>query len=159
MLNKILSFIINDDNKILLLHNNPLDPIHGGDFWYTVTGGFEDYDKTAKDVVKREIKEETDLDVKEVMYLNWILKYKDKGLNCVEYVYISFAEDSNINLDESENIGYEWCDIDDFIKKIRWLGDLELLKKVLIDGISRKVYFNEEKIENYDFNFETINDN
>jgi 8-oxo-dGTP pyrophosphatase MutT (NUDIX family) len=159
MLNKILSFIINNDNKILLLHNNPLDPTHGEDFWYTVTGGFEDYDKTAEDVVKREIKEETNLDVKEVMYLNWILKYKDKGLNCVEYVYISFVENSNITLDESENIDYEWCDIDDFVKKIRWFGDLELLKKVLIDGMTKKVYFHEEKIENYDFNFEIINGN
>lgn len=157
MLNKILSFIINDDNKILLLHNNPLDPTHGGDFWYTVTGGFEDYDKTAEDVVKREIKEETALDVKEVLYLNWLLKYQDKGLNCIEYVYISFVDSSNITLDESENIGYEWCDIDDFVKKIRWFGNLELLKKVLIDGMNRKVYFHEEKIENYDFNFETIN--
>lgn len=157
MLNKILSFIVNNDNKILLLHNNPLDPAHGGDFWYTVTGGFEDYDKTPEDVVKREIKEETDLDVKEVIYLNWILKYKDKGLNCVEYVCVSFVEDSNIILDENENIGYEWCEIDDFVKKIRWFGDLELLKKVLIDGMNRKAYFSEEKIENYDFNFETVN--
>ncbi len=156
MLNKILSFIINEENEILLLHNNPIDPIHGGDFWYTVTGGFEDYDKSGEDVAKREVKEETNLDVKEALYLNWIFKYKDKGLNCTEYAYISFVEKGTIILDKTENIEYVWCDLDDFIKKIRWFGDLNLLKEVLSSGMKREKFFDIEKVEEYDFNFETI---
>ncbi len=156
MLNKILSFIVNEENKILLLHNNPIDLKHGGDFWYTVTGGFEDYDKFAEDVVRREIKEETNLEVKETFYLNWIFKYKDKNLNCTEYVYISFVKNGEITLDETENIEYVWCDLDDFVKRIRWFGDLELLKDVLASGMKRKRVFDIEKVESYDFNFETI---
>ena len=159
MLNKILSFIVNEENKILLLHNNPTDPTHGGDFWYTVTGGFEDYDKSGEDAVKREVKEETNLDVNEMLYLNWIFKYKDKGLNCTEYLYISFVEKGTITLDETENIDYVWCDLDDFVKRIRWFGNLELLREVLAYGMKRKILFDTEKIECYNFNFETITKN
>ena len=99
MFKKILSFIVNEENKILLLRNNPIDPAHGGDFWYTVTGGFEEYDKSGEDVVKREVKEETNLDVNEILYLNWIFKYVDKNLNCIEYAYISFVKNETITLD------------------------------------------------------------
>lgn len=159
MLNKILSFVVNEENKILLLRNNPSDLTHGGDFWYTVTGGFEDYDKSGEDVVKREIKEETALDVKETLYLNWIFKYNDKNLNCTEYAYISFVEKAKIILDETENIDYEWCELNEFIKRIRWFGDLELLKKVLYFGMKKEVFFDIEKIEYYNFNFETILEN
>jgi 8-oxo-dGTP pyrophosphatase MutT (NUDIX family) len=97
--------------------------------------------------VKREIKEETNLDVKEIMYLNWIFKYIDKTLECTEYAYISFVGSAEITLDETENIDYLWCDLDEFIKRIRWFGDLEVLKKVLEFGIKRKIFFNIEQIE------------
>lgn len=156
MLNKILSFIVNEDNQILLLRNNPVDPIHGGDFWYTVTGGFEDYDKSGEDVVKREVKEETNLDVKEVFYLNWIFKYVDKNLECTEYAYISFVTNDEVKLDKTENIDYKWCDLDEFVKNIRWFGNLKVLKKVLSAGIERKKFFLIEKTEKFEFNFEEI---
>ncbi len=158
MQNKILSFIINDDNELLLLRNNPADLEHGGDFWYTVTGGFEDYDKSGDEVVKREIKEEPTLDVKETLYLNGVFKYVDKNLNCTEYAYLSFVKKGEIILDKIENIDYEWCDLTEFLKRIRWFGDLDLLKEVLVNGMKRKLTFNSERIEEYDFNFETILD-
>jgi len=159
MFNKILSFIVNDENKILLLHNNPVDPVHGGDFWYTVTGGVEDYDKDYGEAVIREVKEETNLDVKKILYLNWIFKYTDKNLKCIEYAYISFVNSNEVTLDESENIEYEWCDLDKFVSKIRWLSDIDTLKIVLSFGMERKVFFNTEQTEDYDYNFENINEN
>lgn len=156
MLNKILSFIINEDNKILLLHNNPIDPAHGGDFWYTVTGGIEDYDKSFDDAVKREVKEETNLNVKETFYLNWIFKYVDKNICCTEYAYISFVKNEEITLDDEENIGYLWCDLDEFVKNIRWFGNIELLKAVLVSGMKREMYFDIERVVEFNSNFETI---
>ena len=42
---KILSFITNKDKQLLLLHNNPENPLHGGDIWYTVTGGVDSLNK------------------------------------------------------------------------------------------------------------------
>ena len=126
-MDKIFSFIVNNKtNKLLLLLGSPEDPQYHKSFWYVVTGGKEDTDKNLEQTVAREIKEETNLDVVDSLYLNWIFKYKSLGNICTEYVYISFVDvDSNIVLNE-ESIDYKWCDIDEFIELIEWSDDKEL---------------------------------
>lgn len=142
---KILSFIANKNKQLLLLHNNPENPIHGGDIWYTVTGGVEEYDKTLDDAVKREVKEETNLDVLEMMYLNIQYSFVNRvGIECHEYAYISFVDDNNIILNE-ESIGYKWLDIDTFINEIHWYGNKDELKKILEKGIKKELYYQEEQ--------------
>jgi len=148
MKKKILSFIININNEFLLLRNNPVDPKHGGDFWYTVTGGFEKYETVGKDVTRREIKEETNLDVEDILYLNWIYKYIGNNEECIEYAYISFVKSGNVALNE-ENIDYKWCDLDEYIKKIKWYGDKKVLKKVLTKAINKKLYFIDQKTDKF----------
>ena len=128
---KILTFIKNKDNKLLLLHNNPEDPIHGGDIWYTVTGGVEEYDKSLEDAVIREVKEETNLDVINNKYLDINYTYTSRqGIECIEYVFISIVEDGNIILNE-ENIGYKWLNINDYIEEIYWYYNKEDLRILL----------------------------
>ena len=128
---KILTFIKNNDNKLLLLHNNPIDPIHGGDIWYTVTGGVEEFDNTLENTVIREIKEETNLDVINTKYLDINYTYTSrKGIECIEYVFISLVEDGNIILNE-ESIGYKWLNINDYIEEIYWYGNKDELRKIL----------------------------
>ena len=128
---KILTFIKNKDNKLLLLHNNPEDPIHGGDIWYTVTGGVEVYDKSLEDAVIREVKEETNLDVINTKYLDINYTYTSRqGIECIEYVFISLVEDGNIILNE-ESIEYKWLNINDYIEEIYWYGNKEDLRKTL----------------------------
>ena len=63
MQEKILTFIINEDNKFLLLKGNSNDPQLDKSIWYVVTGSKEDIDKNLFETVKREVKEETNLDV------------------------------------------------------------------------------------------------
>ena len=60
-------------------------------FWYVVTGGCENYDLNKEETVKREVKEETNLLTNNNIYLNWILEYESLGVQCKEYVYISFV--------------------------------------------------------------------
>ena len=128
---KILTFIVNKNNKLLLLHNNPIDPIHGGDIWYTVTGGVEEYDKSLEDAVKREVKEETSLDVTFTKYLNINYNYVNRrNIECNEYIFISKVDDGNIILNE-ESIGYKWLDINDYFNEIYWYYDKKELKKIL----------------------------
>lgn len=142
---KVLSFIVNKDNQLLLLHNNPLDPIHGGDIWYTVTGGVEEYDNTLEDAVKREIKEETNLNVIDMMYLNIKYHFTNRiGVECLEYAYISFVDDNKIILNE-ESIGYKWLDLDTLIKEIHWYQDKAILKNILEKGMKRELYYLEEQ--------------
>lgn len=143
---KILTFIVRDDNKILLLHNNPLNPIHGGDIWYTVTGGVEEIDANLESAVKREVKEETNLDVIDTMYLNINYKYLNRrNIECIEYAYISFVKEGNIILNE-ESIGYKWLDINTFINEIYWYSDKDELRKILEKAINKELYYQKEVI-------------
>ena len=145
-MNKILTFIVNEYNEILLLKGSPNDPQFKKTFWYVVTGGYEENDKNLKNTVKREVAEETGLTVNESLYLNWIFKYKSLGNLCTEYVYISFVNKNGIILNE-ENIEYKWCNIEDFIKEVHWFGDKKILRSVLKLALERKVYFTKEKID------------
>ena len=75
-MNKILTFIVNEDNKLLLLKGSNKDPQFKKSFWYVVTGACEKEDKTLKDTVIREISEETGIkEINEIKYLNCVLKY------------------------------------------------------------------------------------
>lgn len=40
-MNKILTFIVNEFNELLLLKGSPKDPQFNKSFWYVVTGGYE----------------------------------------------------------------------------------------------------------------------
>lgn len=148
MFKKILSFIVNNNNELLLLRNNSEDSKHGGDIWYTVTGGFEEYETDGKEVAIREIKEETNLNVNEVIYLNWVYKYTNNEIDCIEYAYISFVDNGNIILNE-ENVDYNWCNLDEYLNRIHWYGDKILLGNVLKSAINKKVYLEIENIEKW----------
>lgn len=148
-MDKILSFVVNEDNKLLLLKGNSNDPQFKKSFWYVVTGGCEKEDKTKEDAIKREIKEETKIiDIKDVMYLNWIFKYYSLGIECTEYAYMTFVGEDKVVLNE-ESVNYKWCNIEEFIKEIHWFGSKEHLYEVLKNGLNKKIYFEYEKVENF----------
>lgn len=148
-MNKILTFIVNEYNEILLLKGSKNDPQFKKSFWYVVTGGCEKYDSSREDTVRREIQEETGLtQINDILYLNWILKYFSLGTECIEYVYITFIKKERIKLNE-ENIDYNWCNIKEFIEKVHWYGDKQELYKVLTNALNKKIYFKTEKIENF----------
>lgn len=146
-MDKILTFIVNEYNEILLLKSSENDPQFKKSFWYVVTGGCENEDLNREETVKREIREETGLEkIIDVMYLNWIFKYNSLGVKCTEYAYITFVEKENIILNE-ENIDYKWCEITDFIENIQWYGNKKQLEEVLNQALNKRLYFNYEKIE------------
>ena len=127
---KILTFIVNGNNKFLLLKGSENDPQFQKSFWYVVTGSCEKYDKNMIDTVKREVKEETNLDVIEVNYLDKIFYYKSLGKNCIEYVYLSKVKTGNVILNE-ESVEFKWCDFDEFVNLINWFEDKSELVKLL----------------------------
>lgn len=142
-MNKILTFIVNKDKKILLLHNNYEDLSHDGDIWYTVTGAVEDCDKDIVDTVKREVKEETNIDVKESIYQNVKLKYTNRNTDCIEYVYVSYIDKYDIKLNE-EWIDYKWLNTHDFILSCHWYYDKEVLNNILSKALNKELYYEEE---------------
>lgn len=148
-MDKILTFVVNEYNEILLLKGSKNDLQFKKSFWYVVTGGCEKYDLNREETVKREIKEETGIDnIKDIFYLNWIFKYISLGIKCTEYAYITFVQKEKIILNE-ENIDYKWCDKEEFLEKIKWYGDKNELDNVLTKALEKKLYFENEKIENF----------
>lgn len=147
-MDKILTFIVNEYNEILLLKGSENDPQFNKSFWYVVTGGCEKYDLTREETVKREVKEETGLLTNHSIYLNWILEYASLGIQCKEYVYISFVNKACIILNE-ESVDYKWCKFDEFIEQINWFGNKAILEKVLRLAIKEQIFFEEEKIDKF----------
>lgn len=148
-MDKIFSFVVNKEtNKLLLLLGSSLDPQYKRSFWYVVTGGKEEQDKDLEETVIREIKEETNLDAREIIYLNWSFKYKSLGNVCTEYVYVSFVDDKDVVLNE-ENIDYMWCDVDEFIELIEWSGDKEVLRNVVHKALEKEKYIKEEREDKF----------
>lgn len=143
---KILAFVCNG-KKFLLLRNNFKDPAHGGDYWFTVTGSVE-FDESVEDAVKREVKEETNLDIFEIFNLKWSSIYSWSGADYSENNFLSFVKKGIVILNE-EHVDYEWLNLDDFIKKINWNLNKEELKKVLQKAIKKELFFKEEKIADF----------
>lgn len=133
---KILTFIVNENNKFLLLKEAENDPQFHKSFWYVVTGSCEKYDKNMIDTVIREVKEETNLDVIEVNYLDKIFYYKSLGKNCIEHVYLSKVKTGNVILNE-ENVDFKWCNFDEFVNLINWFEDKSELVKLLNEYYSK----------------------
>lgn len=50
-MNKILTFIVNEYNEILLLKGSENDPQFKSSFWYVVTGAREEYDLDREETV------------------------------------------------------------------------------------------------------------
>ena len=124
---KILAFVINKD-KILLLLGSDNDPQFHESFWYVVTGGCEEIDNSLEDTVRREIKEETGLDITKTINLEWTFQYKSLGKECIEHAFVAYTNQENIKLNE-ESIEHKWCDMDEFIDLIKWNDDKQQLKQ------------------------------
>ena len=119
---KILTFIVNENNQFLLLKGNKNDPQFHKSFWYVVTGSCEKEDINKVATVAREVKEETNLNVIETIYLNKVFEYNSLGKNCIEYVFLSKVKNSDIILSE-EHIDHKWCNFNEFIELIHWFED------------------------------------
>ena len=143
---KILAFVCNG-KKFLALRNNPKDPKHGGDFWFTVTGSIENGENETK-AIRREIKEETNLEVIEIFDLNWgsVYGWNNKEFN--EKNYIAFVKEGSIKLN-NEHIDYEWLGLDDFIRRIKWGLDKKELLNVLRVGLKKELFFKKPKIDDF----------
>lgn len=130
---KILAIIYKKEKKenlFLALRNNPKDKIHGGDYYYVITGGLNS-NETNEQAIKREIEEETGIkEIKEIKDLDKVYIYTcsgEKGYLCKEYAYIIKVEDDVKFLNE-EHIDYKWLNKKEFISLIKWENKNELNK-------------------------------
>ncbi len=143
---KILAFVCNE-GKFLLLRNNSKDFSHGGDYWFTVTGSVEE-DESIEQAIRREVKEETNLEVFEIFNLKWGSIYSWGGEEHLEKNFLVFVEKEKVILNE-EHVDSKWLNLNEFIKKINWSSDKVELKKVLEKAVKKELFFKKEKIDDF----------
>jgi 8-oxo-dGTP pyrophosphatase MutT (NUDIX family) len=104
-----LAVIVNEDNKILLLKRSSDSKIWQPNKWGLVGGGIEK-NETPKQAVEREIKEETNLDIKKFIKTFDIQRNPDS----IEHIFACRYDGNptDIRLNE-ENSNYGWYDINE----------------------------------------------
>ena len=150
MKKKVLAFIVYEDKFLALERNKHPDHAPKGG-WFVVTGGVKE-NESYKQAVTREVKEETKLHVKDIFPLNWgsvyELNYKGQEIICEEHNFLVSVNSKNVVLNE-EHASHVWLNLDQFIKKIDWSDNKELLKKVLSKALKKKSFFDKLTIKDY----------
>lgn len=106
--------VFNQDGKIFLMTS----PKWQGK--YSIAGGHIEYGERIEETAKREIKEETGLDIFNIQFLmvqECIFSeefYKKKHFVFLDY--IAKTKDTNVVLDRREGIEYIWATIDEALK-------------------------------------------
>lgn len=103
-----LAIIVNDDNKFLLLKRADDSKIWQPNKWALVGGGVEK-GESPETACKREVKEETGLEIKEFIKTFNVQRNPDS----IEYVFAARydGDSTDIQLDTNENTNYGWYDI------------------------------------------------
>jgi len=129
---KILAIIYSNNQKFLLLKTNPKTTKE--DHWYVVTGTVKE-NESFEDGVKREVKEETGLEIISLAPTNLSFYYEwPKGSNKINYEkgFLVKVKYSVPKLTAWEHLDYKWLEKKDFINKIHWYKESKnSLKKIL----------------------------
>ena len=143
---KILIFVYNKEkNKFLLSSLAKNLPPSRKEIWFTLTKEIKDI-KKRKNIIKKEVKSQTGLIVKDILSLNWGRTYKLKNWEFKEMSFIAFVKSSELILKE-KNIKHKWVPLKTFIKELDWSDNRSLLKNVLERGINKEVYFDKKERE------------
>ncbi|MDP1729094.1 MAG: hypothetical protein Q8L27_02745 [archaeon] len=136
-----LVFIYSLKEKKFLLFERTRHPNHkNNDLEFTLR--LINFEKPVEKAIKRKIKNKLGLITKEVLQLNWGSVYHQNDQEFKEMNFIAFV-DSNKKKD-----GLNWFNLDEFVDKINWKDNKNLLKKVLIKGINKELYFDKKEREN-----------
>ena len=102
--------IVNDEGKIFMM----LSPKWGNGKQWTQAGGHIELGEDWETALKREIKEETNLDIEVIKLLNIQQAIYSKDFwKKKHFIFIDFvmkAENTNVELDEREAIEYKWVE-------------------------------------------------
>jgi NAD+ diphosphatase len=123
----ILGIIVNDSNQVLMLKQQVVNE------YYVLVAGYYKKGEQLEDTLKREVFEETGIDITNIQYHG--NKYYEKK-NILMFVYSAKAITTVIRINESEVDSAIWVNLDKAIKLMRpgSIGDIVL--KEYINHIS-----------------------
>lgn len=119
---KVMAIIYSDTGKFLLLKLNPKTMKTSG--WYVVTGGVEK-GESFEDAVRREVDEETKLQIVDIKPIDYSFEYewpKGSGKNHSEKVFLVKVKHSDVKITGWEHLEYKWVSKKEFIDGVDWWG-------------------------------------
>lgn len=107
------AIIINEDGEVFIAKRKKNDFMGG---YYEIPGGNAELGETIYDALVREIKEETNLDIKSVIsYINYFDYVSDSGKKSRQFNFVVEVESLN-NIILTEHDYYEWLNLDNIEK-------------------------------------------
>ncbi len=106
--------VMDDDGKILVLQNAADDPKDYAREKWEIPGGFvEHHDKDEKEAVKREVREETGLEVEVERPIERVIVKRPDGPDADCQYYLCHPESGEVELSR-EHMGYDWIAPEDY---------------------------------------------
>src|SRR6056297_840407 len=106
----VVDGIVEKNGKIILIKRGRA-PYKG---FYAIPGGFIDWDETAEEAVIRELKEETNLNIKVKDFLNYYDSIKrDKDRRTISLVFVCELIDENKARDGDDASDFKWFTINE----------------------------------------------
>lgn len=121
----VLCYLIKDDSYLMLYRNKKENDMNEGK--YLGIGGHIEPGETKEEACKREIKEETGLDVNRLDYHGFVEFYND---DYQEMMYLFTSDDFSGELIECNEGTLSWVKIDKVVDLNIWEGDKLFLPKL-----------------------------
>jgi len=121
----VLCYLIKDDSYLMLYRNKKENDMNEGK--YLGIGGHIEPGETKEEACKREIKEETGLDVNRLDYHGFVELYND---DYQEMMYLFTSDDFSGELIECNEGTLSWVKIDKVLDLNIWEGDKLFLPKL-----------------------------
>lgn len=121
----VLCYLIKDDSYLMLYRNKKENDMNEGK--YLGIGGHIEPGETKEEACKREIKEETGLDVNRLDYHGFVKFYND---DYQEMMYLFTSDDFSGELIECNEGTLSWVKIDKVLDLNIWEGDKLFLPKL-----------------------------
>lgn len=135
--NKIMAIIYSEKSQFLLLKTNP--KTMKVDHWFVVTGSLKE-DETFEEAVKREVEEETNLFIQNIIKTNLEFNYewpKNSGKIKHEKVFLVQVKQTIPRLIRWEHLDFKWVNRPEFIREIYWESKNKSDLKLILNKISK----------------------
>ena len=120
----VLCYIENSDKEILMLHRVKKEKDQHEGKW-VAPGGKVEYNESPLDAVKREVKEETGLDISNVL-LRGIITFPENNISPfgdLWYVFVYYTKNFDGDIIDSDEGKLEWIPRKDLLSLPMWEGD------------------------------------
>lgn len=115
-----MAIIYSEKGNFLLLRTNPKTTKQ--DIWFVVTGSVEANEST-EDAVRREISEETGLEILKIKLADYSCDYewpKDSGKMHHEQAFLVKVKEAPVKISRWEHLDYKWLNKEQFLKMVAW---------------------------------------